>query len=268
MATDHKTSSLLSEPSADSVIENELPTYRAISSRAVLSVLCGVMALLSMAHPFFYVFAVLAVVLGFTADRNIQRFPDMLTGRRLAQAGAAMGLIFGLGIATVSTVQGMIRSRNAAQFSQHYASVLKDGTLADAMWLGLPPQQRKGTTAEDVMQKMQSSKKQEQVQLDMKIGPLKKLKQRLDQKGQDFHFVRLEKELDEGLTAVALAVFEVHGAETKDFPQKEEYALVIMKGTSTENGYEWWADDVRYPYQPNSAVIQEKPGDDGHGHAH
>ena len=134
------------------------------------------------------------------------------------------------------------------------------------MWLGMPPQQRKGTTAEDVRQKMQSSKKQEQAQMEMKIGPLKLLKQRVDQKDQDFHFVRLENELDEGLTAVALALFEVHGPETKEFPQKEEYALVIMKGTSTENGYEWWADDVRYPYQPNTAVIQEKPADDGHGH--
>ena len=44
----------------------------------------------------------------------------------------------------------MIRSRNAAPFSQHYASVLKDGTLADAMWLGMPPQQRQGTTSADV----------------------------------------------------------------------------------------------------------------------
>jgi hypothetical protein len=266
VATDHKTSSLLSEPSTDSVIENELPTYRAISSRAVLSVICGAMALLSMAHPFFYVFAILAVVLGFSADRNIQRYPDMLTGRRLAQLGATMGLVFGLGIVTVSTVRGMIRSRNAASFGRYYADVLKNGTLADAMWLGMPPQQRKGMTAEEVRQKMQSSKKQDQAQLDMRIGPLKLLKRRLDQKDQDFRFLRIETEAEEGLTPLALGLFEVHGPETKDFPQKEEYALVIMKGASTENGYEWWADDVRYPYQPNTAVLQEKPADDGHGH--
>jgi hypothetical protein len=104
--------------------------------------------------------------------------------------------------------------------------------------------------------------------MEQKIGPLKLLKRRLDQKDQDFHFVRLETEADEGLTALALGVFEVHGPESKDFPHKEEHALVIMKGMSTENGYEWWVDDMRYPYEPNTAVIQEKAADDGHGHAH
>ena len=96
-------------PLAGSVIENELPTYRAISPRAVFSLICGILALFSLAHPFFYVFAVLAVVLGLSADRNIQRYPDMLTGRGLAKAGAAMGLIFGLGVFTVTTVQGYHR---------------------------------------------------------------------------------------------------------------------------------------------------------------
>src|SRR3954447_2179230 len=75
VATDQKTSDVLTDPLAGSVIENELPTYRAISPRAVLSLLCGILAIFSLAHPFFYVFAILAVVLGFTADRNIQRYP-------------------------------------------------------------------------------------------------------------------------------------------------------------------------------------------------
>ena len=127
MATDHKSSNVLSELADSSPIENELPTYRAISSRAVLSVLCGILSLFSIANSFFFIFAVLAVVLGFTADWNIQRYPDILTGRRLAQTGVALGLIFGLGIFTVSSVQGFIRARNAESFAKHYAEVFKNG---------------------------------------------------------------------------------------------------------------------------------------------
>ena len=57
MATDHKTSNVLSELAESSPIENELPTYRAISTRAVLSALCGILSLFSIANPFFYIFA-------------------------------------------------------------------------------------------------------------------------------------------------------------------------------------------------------------------
>ena len=132
MATDHKSSNVLSEPTERSPIENELPAYRAISSRAVLSVLCGILAVFSIASPFFYIFAVLAVVLGFTADWNIQRYPDILTGRGLAQTGAALGLIFGLGIFTVSSVQGYIHARNAENpgFEEVLGAVLKATWLA------------------------------------------------------------------------------------------------------------------------------------------
>jgi hypothetical protein len=57
------------------VFENEIPTYRAVSSRAVFAVLCGLMSVFSFAHPAFYLFAILAVVLGVTADRKIQQHP-------------------------------------------------------------------------------------------------------------------------------------------------------------------------------------------------
>ena len=249
-------------------IENELPTYRAISTQAVFSILCGVLALFSLAHPIFYLFAILAIVLGFNADRTIQRFPDMLTGRKLAQAGVAMGLIFGLGIFTISTVQGVIRSRNAAVFARHYADVMKTGTLADVLWLGMPPSQRKGFSPVEIMEKMQSSKRQENATFEMKTGPIRALKKRLDSsKEQELHFLQFETEGSEGMVSVALALYEVHGTATKDHPA-EEYALAVLKGTREGKNYQWWVDDIRYPYKRDTAALPEKPVDDGHGHAH
>ena len=161
MATDQKTTNLLPESTEISPIENELPTYRAVSSRAVLSVMCGVVSIFSVASPFFYIFAVLAVVLGFTADWNILRYSDVLTGRRIAQTGAALGLIFGLSIFTINSVQGFVRSRNAEGFANHYASVMKNGSLADLMWLELAPGGRKSVTPKEVLEKYQSAKKKE-----------------------------------------------------------------------------------------------------------
>src|SRR6202030_1969357 len=63
VATEQKISTLdIERESADSAIPNELPTYRAISTRAIFSVICGVVASFTFAHPLFYVASVLAVV--------------------------------------------------------------------------------------------------------------------------------------------------------------------------------------------------------------
>ena len=54
MATDQKTSTLEHRArTAGSVIENELPAYRAISNLAIFSVVCGVLSIFSWAHPVF-----------------------------------------------------------------------------------------------------------------------------------------------------------------------------------------------------------------------
>jgi hypothetical protein len=48
---------------------------------------------------------------------------------------------------------------------------------------------------------------------------------------------------------------------------KETFLLAVMKGMKNEKGvYEWWVDDVRFPYKPASYTPPTKPVDDGHGH--
>jgi hypothetical protein len=250
VATDHKTTDILSESPSDSPIENELPTYRAISSRAVLSLICGVLAIFSFANPFFYLFALLAIVLGFSADRSIQRFSDVLTGRGLAKAGVALGLVFGLGTFTIASVQGFVRTRNAESFARYYGDTFKTGTLGDVLWLGMPPAQRKGMSPEEVMTKLKTSNKQDVSAYEMKANPIKNLKKRLaSSQDQELHSVQIEREGAEGLTVIALALFEVHGPKSKEFPAEEEYALAFLKGTTQGGkGYEWWVDGFVYPY--------------------
>ena len=101
-------------------------------------------------------------------------------------------------------------------------------------------------------------------------GPLRNLKKRLDSsKNQEIHIVKLEGEARDGMNLVALALFEVHGPESKDFPEKQEYALMVLKGTMEGGkGYEWWVDEFQFPFKPATATLPVKPVDDGHGHAH
>ena len=106
-----------------------------------------------------------------------------------------------------------------------------------------------------------TASKKDAAMYEMKMSPLRKLKERLDSsKDQEMHFVKLEKEAVDGLTSIALALFDVHGPATKEFPQKDEHALVVLKGTTEGgNGYEWWVEDVTYPYKPRPPACRRSP---------
>ena len=147
MAIDQKTRTTEAEhDTAGPAIENEIPTYRAISAQAVFSVACGVLSVCTFAHPLFYVFAILAIGLGIWAHRTIRQFPDMLTGQRLASAGIGLGLIFGLSTATITTVQYYVRTRQATLFATKFAKVLESGDKSQIMWWSSHPELRKDKT--------------------------------------------------------------------------------------------------------------------------
>ena len=194
MATDQKASTLSidTEP-ADSPIENELPTYRAISSRAIFSVVFGALAIFCFAHPVFYGAAILAVVLGFFAHRAIRRYPDMLTGQPLANVGIALGLIFGLGCGTYTTVQSVVRTRMAETFAHQYEKTLNAHSLADMLFFNLHPDSRKDQTGEKLLAQFESSKPKDKMMMEQKYGSMIALNKRL-QASKDEHaeFVRIE----------------------------------------------------------------------------
>jgi Domain of unknown function (DUF4190) len=275
VATEQKISTLdIERESADSAIPNELPTYRAISTRAIISVICGVMASFTFAHPFFYVAAVSAVVLGFLAHRTIQRYPDMFTGKGLANAGIALGLIFGLTSGTYTVVQTYVRTRQAEKFAKQYAEILESPTLANVLLYSMHPDGRLTESGEDLVKKLESASPKEKMSIDQKFGQTIALKKRL-QSSKDEHveFVRIESVgEDEGngreIPIYALALYELNGPGSKEFPAKQQYAMAVLKGRLKGKQYEWWVDDIRFPYTPKTFVPTVKAPDDGHGHAH
>jgi Domain of unknown function (DUF4190) len=280
VASDQKTSLIDAEhDEAGTVIENEIPTYRAISGRAVFSVVCGVLSVLCFAHWVFYALSILAIGLGIWAHRTIRRFPDMLTGQRLASAGIACGVIFGASSLTITTVQYLVRSRQAKLFATKFATVLEAGDMSSILWYNTHPETRKDKTAADISREL-DSKPMERRRMESSVGPLAqltKLHERIaSSKEQKVRFIELERvgEDEQGgleLQVFATALFEIAGPPSEKFSAEKEYALAVLKARPKGRTYEWWADTVLFPYKPATYKVPEKPVGDSHGeagHAH
>jgi hypothetical protein len=255
------------EPPVVSAIENEIPAYRAISAGAVFSLIFGILAILCYTHPFFLSFAALAVVLGILSDRKVQRLPDVLTGRGLAQAGIALGLTFGLTALTITTVQSFLLKREAGQFARQLEPVFSKGTLDDYFWYQRPPEIRATTTPEQVGKEMKG-KTPDQRMIDFQLTPINDLRKALSEPGSDIHFAGIEGQADDGTSSYAYALYNVHIANPKTPGENETYAMAVLKGKRTGGKFGWWIEDVRYPYRPASYEPPTKQPDDGHGHAH
>jgi hypothetical protein len=258
-------------PTNSSPIENELPTYRAISTRAILSVICGALAAFSFAELWFLVFAALAIVLGVMANLAIKRRPDLLTGRRFANTGIALGLVFGLVVITYTTVMGIIISREASKFADVYAKVLKEGSFGDALLYRLDPESRKDKTAAAMEQEYQAQKARERGLAEQKMMSVLNIRKALQAKDTHLHLVAIENQgIDEErvdrVGFYAAALFELEGYDPKVHIQGGEYALALLKGSSKGRHYEWYVDNLVYPYKPRSYKAAPKPVDDGHGH--
>jgi hypothetical protein len=259
---------------SESVIENQIANYRAVSVRAILSVFFGVLALFSFASETFYVAAILAIVFGVLAKRAIHRYPDMLTGERLANAGIAMGLIFGLVTVTYSGVQTFIRTREATKFAAEYVKVMESASDGEMLWYNIPPVQRQEKSAKQALLEFEKAKGKDRMMLEQKLQPWTALRRRLKSStDQHLKFAGVESVgLDEtrGGEGIiyAVVVFEADGLTSKDYPGPQ-FAAAIIKAKTSSRHYEWWVEDLRFPYTPKSFVPTPPPkADDGHGHSH
>lgn len=267
MALDQNLTPSAPETPRASAIENELPAYRAITPFAVVSLLCGLISFFCFANWFFLVFAVAAVGLGIHADRKIKRDPEIWTGRPLAHFGMALGLMFGLSAVTISIVQDQLNRRAAAAFARQYVEVVKTRKVAEALYLQFGPAARATKSPDELYKEVASQADAHTMQ--SRYGAAQKMKDRLASgSGQEIHFERIEATGFEGITPVVTALLELHGPATKEFPEPEEHALLVLKGVVEKGKLQWWADEVMFPYKPKSFRPAEKPVDDGHGHAH
>lgn len=251
------------EPPPVSVIENELPTYRAISPLAIGSLVLGIVAIFTFADPWFTLAGVAAVVLGLWADSKIRRYSDTLTGRGLAQAGIAMGLIFTLSSWTVSTVQTLALSRSAGKWARAYEKVLQSGTMADMAYHRFEPHMRKGKTPDEMLTEMAKNSR-EPGMMDMYLGTLRLIQNRLTEGKTTVRFVEIERAGYDRLIPWAGALFEMEGPDASG---KDQHEFFLLELKSAESGpREWYISEVHYPYRRQTLVRKEAAVDDGHGH--
>jgi hypothetical protein len=253
----------------EAAIENEIPTYRAISSLAILSLILGLIALFSLIESFFIGVAVLAVAAGLYADWKIRRLPDVLTGRTLAQAGVALGLIAGLGAVTLGYIQSFIRDREAAQFARQYAQILKNRSIAECLFYRLPPEARKDSSPEAAMDQFQKMSRRDPRMFQEQVRPMDELKKRLA-KSSDSRVVfdQVEATAVEGFDTLARVRLKVEAPG--DGTLGENYALLLLKG-KPGRPYQWSLMRMDYPYVPGRKGGADpfpgtEPIGDGHGH--
>jgi hypothetical protein len=245
-------------------IENEIPAYRAIEPVAVISLLCGLTAALCFADLRFLVAAGAALVLGAWADWKIRRMPEVYTGRGLAQAGIALGIVFSLSSATISYVQAAVLRRDALQFAKQYVTVLKGGKIADAVWYRLPPDERRAMTPEEILKKMNQG---DPMSIESHIGPTKSLLKRVKE-GSDVQVEEIEDSGYEELTRVANVLLTVSGPVDPKHPE-QGYGLIQVRSDPGGKVPGWYLGNIIYPYPRKTAKLAAaKAKDDGHGHAH
>jgi hypothetical protein len=266
VSIDHSAKAAVAEPLA-SPIENEIPAYRAILRGAVFALMFGLLAILSFASLYFLVFAALAVLVGWRADRKIQRYPDTFTGRGLAQTGFGLGLVFGLTAASIVLVQGVLQTAEAKRFARTYEGVLQNKSFNEAVWYMQPAVARESRTPDELAKEMKGSGSSAMA-FDETTGPLKNLKKAIDEDQCTVHYDGIETTGEDGLSIYAAVRYEIHAAKPKNPEDAERYALVSAKAAKTEKGkYEWYVQDIKFPYKAGTYVAPPKPVDDGHGHA-
>lgn len=262
-----------------SPIENEITSYRAISSLAVTSLIFGLLSFLCFASVTFQLFALLAVFFGFLGLRSVRRYPELITGSGLARAGIMLGIICGLSAITITTVQSQMRVSEARKFAEMYLQVVKDGSLAQNAWYRLDPEARANTKPENMPETMTTPGPDGRSTFEMFTTPVAAIKEKLGSAPTaNLRLDKIERHGVEGLTPWASVLLRVEGLPDHEHKQGESehdheaeeakgHALVYIKGKNIDGRTQWWIDEFVYPYKPMSQVIASKPIDDGHGHS-
>ena len=254
------------------VIENEIPAYRAVSGAAVSSLLLGLTSLLCFADYRFIAVAAGAIVLGVLARRKIQRFPDILTGTRMAEVGIALGLIFSLSSVTVGVASEYVLNYQAGQFARRYVNIIKDEPLAMAVWYQQPPEVRNNKKPDEILSELQKTPKGPSGQdvFTEKTSAIRKVKDRLKGKGEEIHYAKVESKYADGLTHYINALIDLDGPGGGEFPEKEQFALLELIRPPGGGQNDWMVKDFRFPYRPASSIAAPvgKPEDGHGGHGH
>ncbi len=255
---------MTSDRSQANSIENEIGSYRAVSPLAVASLFLGLLGGLSFVGRNFLPFAAAAVVVGALAIRSIGRYPDLLTGRRLAEFGIALGLICGLSSFTSSYVRGKMIEQQAAGFAKTFVEALNTKDVGEILFLQMPESQRLTTTPAKFLQEIQEQSAGA-FESDPRTMAIKELTNRLERSAEETaHFVKIEGSGYEGIKPVAFAVVELDGPAAEREPNMR-HALLTLHSSDLDGRRTWFVQEIRFPYKSGLMATEVESA---HGHDH
>jgi hypothetical protein len=205
------------EPRTTTALDYELPQYRAINRWAIFSLVFGLLAPLTFANFNFLIAAGLAILCGIMALRAIKRFPDLFTGKNLANIGIVLGLVFSLSPISMHFASLMVTQREAEAFGRKFADVLKTKDLGDALWHRIPPAERRGVTPAEIVERFRQQEAEQQEGNPARASisiPFRALFDLMTDQGESLRFVKVEKCGQFDLTPYALVVLKL------DLPQQ------------------------------------------------
>jgi len=271
-----------------SPIENEIPSYRAISALAVTSALLGVVSALCFVDLNWLPAAALGLICGVMAERKIRARPDALTGRSFAQAGIALSVIFATSSFAYSQWQSYLLHRSVTRFARTFTQTLNETKAAKpldttrVMFYLMSPAERAAIAPEDVSNAVQKMLKDSMglKEVDQTVRTL------FHRAGQDksIKFTEIENAAYQDMAAMASILLTIDDGPSHadghdsvdghahDRPKAGEegldHALIVLRSVNDAAKPGWYVEQISYPYTPKSYKPAVKKATDEHGHSH
>jgi len=246
-------------PSMRVASDDDLGLYRSLSTPAVISLILGLLSLLSFAptNLFLWIIPPAAIVTGLIALRQITSAPDVWTGVRLAQLGIALAVVCAAGAVGERYYNSSRIARHGKAVADRFMDKLKAGEIESAFWLTMSREGRR--EAENL--KMDNLPEQllerygtfrEEVE-----GHVKALAS-----GEiTVEFEGVEETARDHGTEYASVVYTVHS------PRGTNRILIVATSLRMNDAQEpsWYVREHRFGYAPGSYAA---PVSGGHGHSH
>lgn len=237
--------------------DDDLGMYRSLSTFAVISLILGLLSILSFAptNLFLWIIPPAAIVTGLVALRQIASAPEVWTGIRLARLGIGLAVVCGGGSLGEKYYSNARIARQGRAVAERFIDKLKGGDIEAAFWLTMPREQR------DQIQKLKSDKVPTEL-MERYGGFREGVHEYADAMASGevhLEFDRVEKTSRDRGTEYASVVFRVHS------PKGDSHALILASSFHGPRGPSWFIRDHRFDYTPGSF---EAPVVSGHGHSH
>jgi len=246
------------EPSTVREMTDDLESYQSLSNASVVSLVLGVLSVLSFAHWFFScLFPPLAILTGLLAIRRINAAPEVWAGKRLAQLG--VGLAIGcLALSFASAQLTTVRTKSHSKIvATRFTEKLAAGDIEGAFWLTVPKEGRRQYMGKSI-DALDTHLLEKYMSFRASAAPLGAA---LAAREATIEFDEIEETGQvEGLD-YALVMFKIRSSGP------EKHLLLVVAGGYSQLAHEgmWWVRDQRFDYEPGSYQAAQTSG---HGHAH